>query len=69
VEQLRQAGWALVHVGDHTCPEPPHAWVGEALYLMDPGWIDPLGLVTRLWHVAWTAGHQVGVDEAENHNT
>lgn len=59
-ERLRAAGWALVHVGDGSCPQRPQAWAEEALNLMDPGWIDPLGLVEELWRDAWTAGRQAG---------
>lgn len=64
-DRLRQAGWALVHVGDHTPSAPPTAWIDDALNLMDPGWREPLALIHELWCAAWTAGYQVGTDAAE----
>lgn len=49
-----------MHIGDWSCPDVPRGWAEEALNLMDPGWIDPLGLVAELWRTAWTAGHEIG---------
>jgi hypothetical protein len=59
VDRLRADGWALVRVGDGSCPDAPSDWAEEALNLMDPGWIDPLALIEELWRAAWTAGNRV----------
>jgi hypothetical protein len=59
-EFLRSHGWALVHVGDGTCPEPPAEWLHDGLDLFGEGWIDPIGRLEELWRSAWSEGNRAG---------
>ena len=55
-DHLADRGWALVHVGDGGCPEPPAEWLHLGLDMTEPGWIDPVGRLAEMWQVAWEAG-------------
>lgn len=59
-EVLRARGWALVHVGDGTCPAAPVEWLHDGLDMTLEGWIDPIGRLEELWQAAWLAGNQAG---------
>ncbi len=58
--QLAERGWALVHVGDGSCPEPPKEWLHDGVDITMPGWIDPIGRLHELWQIAWEAGRLIG---------
>jgi hypothetical protein len=59
-EFLRARGWALVHVGDGTCPDPPAQWLHDGLDMTESGWHDPVGRLEELWRQAWTEGELAG---------
>jgi hypothetical protein len=59
-EFLNARGWALVHVGDGSCPEPPETWLQDGLDITAQGWIDPIGRLEELWRSAWLEGNQAG---------
>jgi hypothetical protein len=59
-EFLRSHGWALVHVGDGSCPPAPVEWLHDGLDMTLEGWIDPIGRLEELWRQAFTAGNQAG---------
>lgn len=59
-EFLGDRGWALVHVGDGSCPDAPEQWFQDGLDLTEPGWRDPLGRLEELWRQAWTEGNRAG---------
>ncbi|MFJ5984263.1 hypothetical protein [Lentzea sp. NPDC092896] len=66
VAQLAERGWALVHVGDGTCPEPSAQWLHDGIDITAQGWIDPMERLHELWRSAWEAGRLVGSDTQTN---
>jgi hypothetical protein len=59
-DRLAERGWALVHVGDGGCPEPPSEWLHDALDLALPGWKDPIERIDELWKSAFETGRLTG---------
>jgi hypothetical protein len=59
-ECLRARGWALVHVGDGSCPPAPVEWLHDGLDMTLEGWIDPIGRLGELWRSAWLEGNRAG---------
>lgn len=59
-EFLGDRGWALVHIGDGSCPDAPEQWFQDGLDLTEPGWRDPIARLEELWRQAWTEGNRAG---------
>lgn len=58
IEQLRRHGWVLVHRATGGCPPAPQEWMTEVMEAAEPGWIDPVEELNRLYRSAWTDGYR-----------